>query len=57
MSEENQVTDEQIFSYLEDLRESGVCNMFNGATYLERQFGLSRREAQEKLLKWMNSYG
>jgi len=41
------------FYFLEDLRESGVTNMFGAASYLIDVFGLDRREAKDILLEWM----
>lgn len=41
------------FEYLCDLRDSGGINMFGAAPYLEREFGLDRREAKKVLLEWM----
>jgi hypothetical protein len=44
------------FEYLNDLRDSGVTNMFGAAVYLQRDFGLSRQESRDILLKWMESF-
>ena len=46
----------QYFDYLEILRKSGVTNMFGAAVYLQRDFGLSRQESRDILLKWMESF-
>jgi hypothetical protein len=46
----------QYFEYLTDLRDSGVTNMFGAAVYLQRDFGLSRQESRDILLKWMESF-
>ena len=46
----------QYFEYLNDLRDSGVTNMFGAAVYLQRDFGLSRQESRDILLKWMQSF-
>jgi hypothetical protein len=45
---------QQYFDYLEALRLSGVTNMFGAAPYLQREFGLSSREARDILLQWMS---
>jgi hypothetical protein len=47
------VNKEEAFEFLDDLRESGVTNMFGAAPYLQEQFGASRQEAREMLLAWM----
>jgi hypothetical protein len=44
------------FDYLEELRQSGVTNMFGATPYLMEEFGLSRYEAKDILLQWMKSY-
>ena len=50
------VTDQEYFDYLDDLRDSGVVNMFGAGVYLQRDFCLSRSEAKEVLLKWMDQF-
>ena len=44
------------FAYLNALRESGITNMFGAAPYLQDAFNLSRAEARDILLKWMESF-
>lgn len=46
----------EYFEYLEQLRQSGVTNMFGAGPYLQREFGLTRHEARDIVLKWMESY-
>jgi len=49
--------DKQVyFDYLISLRDSGVTNMFGAGAYLEREFGLSRYEAKDILLEWIDSF-
>jgi hypothetical protein len=47
---------EKYFSYLNVLRESGVTNMFGASPYLEKEFGLGRREARDVLSAWMKQF-
>jgi hypothetical protein len=47
---------EEVFAYLDTLRESGVTNMFGAGPYLEGEFGVSRREARDLLLEWIETY-
>lgn len=47
---------EEIYSFLDILRESGVCNMFGAAPYLQEEFNLSRQEARTMLVGWMKSF-
>jgi hypothetical protein len=50
------VTDEHL-EYLDDLRVSGVTNMFGAGVYLQDEFGLSRNDARTVLKFWMESFG
>ena len=50
------MTDNKYWIYLEELRQSGVTNMFGAAPYLANEFGLSKREARDILLDWMENY-
>ena len=47
----------EYFEYLDALRDSGVTNMFGAGAYLENRFDLTRYEARDILLEWMNSFG
>jgi hypothetical protein len=49
--------EEQAFVYLDELRESGVTNMFEAGSYLENEFTMDKKQAREILLKWMNTFG
>jgi hypothetical protein len=46
----------EYFEYLDELRKSGETNMYGAAPYLQREFGLSRTEARNILLAWMESF-
>ena len=50
------VTDEHLV-YLDELRESGVTNMYGAGAYLVRDFGVKRNESHEILGYWMESFG
>ena len=50
------VTDEHLV-YLDDLRESGVTNMYGAGSYIEDEFALSSQEATHILHYWMDSFG
>ena len=47
---------EEMFEYLDTLRETGVTNMFGASPYLQNEFGLSRSEAKKILSAWMESF-
>jgi len=48
---------EQVFEFLDDLRESGVTNMFGAGPFIQREFGLPKKQASKLLLEWMNTFG
>lgn len=48
------MTDEHA-EYLDDLRDSGIVNMFGAAPYLMRRFSISKQEARDILKQWMAS--
>lgn len=41
--------------YLEDLRQSGVVNMWGAPEFVERRFGISWEEASAIVSEWMQS--
>ena len=43
-------------TFLNDLRDSGVTNMFGAAPYLQKEFGLDKKEARGVLANWMQSF-
>jgi hypothetical protein len=50
------VNKEEMFVYLDNIRETGKINMFGAAPYLQDAFGLSRYEAKDILLEWMDTF-
>ena len=44
------------YKYLFTLQASGKTNMFGAGQYLENRFKMSREEAMEVLLYWMDNY-
>lgn len=47
---------EEYFEYLDALRETGVTNMFGAAPYLESEFEMSRKDARDILVEWMETF-
>ena len=45
---------EEIFEYLEELRQSGITNMYGAGTFLEQDFELEPPRASELLLEWFD---
>ena len=50
------VTDEHL-TYLDELRESGDTNMYGAGSYVQEEFGVSKREAKDIVLYWMRTFG
>jgi hypothetical protein len=48
-------TQEEMFEYLVDLRDSGVVNMWGASPFLEDRFNLTRQEANKVLVAWIDS--
>ena len=46
----------EVFTYLNELRDSGVTNMFGATPYLVDEFGFDKRNASNYLILWMQSY-
>lgn len=47
---------EEMFVYLDNIRETGKINMFGAGPHLQDAFGLSRYEAKDIVLEWMNTF-
>ena len=45
------------FIYLDDLRESGVVNMFGAPWYLVDTFKLKHSDAQRVVRQWIETFG
>lgn len=49
------LTDEHL-EFLDDLRESGVTNMFGARPYLVEEFGMTKDVASAVLTYWMKTF-
>ncbi len=49
-------TNEAYFQYLDELRDSGVTNIYGAASYLSAEFGLSESRARGILTEWMRTF-
>lgn len=43
--------------FLNELRDSGIVNMFGTMTYVKDHFDLSKAEATAIVLEWMKTFG
>ena len=41
---------------MDELRESGITNMYGATPYLQEAFELAQDEAQIILVEWMNTF-
>ena len=48
---------EEVFAYLDTLRESGATDMFGATPYIQAEFGCSKVEARALLSEWMRTFG
>ena len=48
--------EKKVYDFLDDLRESGACNMFDAIQDLMIEFNMDKREAKHYLLAWMKTY-
>jgi len=47
---------DQVFAFLDALRDSGKVNMFGAGPYVQEAFDFSRQQAKQYVLAWMKSY-
>ena len=48
--------EEEHLVYLDNLRESGVTNMWGAGAYLQSRFAVKRKDATTILMYWMESF-
>tara|TARA_R100000458_G_C8238537_1_gene218197 strand:+ start:784 stop:1038 length:255 start_codon:yes stop_codon:yes gene_type:complete len=46
----------EVFLYLEQLRESGETNMFGAAAYIQNEFELDKKTSVRYLSDWMKNF-
>jgi hypothetical protein len=56
MTETETITEEKHLIYLDDLRESGVTNMYGAGAYLVERFSITKKEAHAILSHWMKTF-
>ena len=47
---------EEVFDYLDELRESGETNMFGSPAYVEAEFDVDRETARSLVSEWMETF-
>ena len=48
--------EQEVFEYLDELRESGDTNMYGAGPWIQDEFYLDKREARAMLSKWMKTF-
>ena len=46
----------EVLEFLDDLRDSGVTNMYGAVPYLEDEFDCTRSDARNWLSYWMQTF-
>ena len=46
-----------VFDFLDNLRESGITNMFGATPYIQQEFGYDKKTARTLLTTWMETFG
>ncbi len=47
---------EHVFDFLDNLRASGIVNMFGAGPYVEDVFECTRSEARDLVIEWMETF-
>lgn len=48
--------EDEVFTFLDDLRDLGVINMFGATSFLMDEFNMEKYEARLWLSEWMSSF-
>ena len=54
--QEQEAFEEEVFVYLDELRDSGVTNMYGAGPYIRDNFDVNREESHRILSKWMKTF-
>jgi len=49
-------TQKQVDKFLDDLRNTGVTNMYGATPYIQDIFGITKYDAQRFLITWMETF-
>ena len=50
------VTEQEVFKFLDNLRKSGVTNKFGARTWLMEEYDMTKKESREYLTRWMKTF-
>lgn len=54
--EEHKTESASYKQFLDDLRDSGEINMFGAPAVLQEEFGVSREQARQIVMAWMEDF-
>lgn len=49
-------SEQELFDYLNELRDSGKTNMFGAPRYLQTEFGLCKKDSQDVFWAWTEQF-
>lgn len=47
--------EKDVFTFLEQLRDSGITNMLGATSYIQEEFGLDKNTAKNLLITWIKN--
>ena len=50
-----QQLEKEVFTYLNELRDSGVTNMFGATPYIQEEFSLDKKTAKDLFIQWIKN--
>ena len=53
---DDKILKDEVFHFLDNLRESGITNMFGAGRYISVEFGLDTNDAGKYLQEWMATF-
>jgi len=56
MKRKSTYQEQEVFEYLDELRESGATNMFGATPYIVKEFRYSEQESRRMLSLWMHNF-
>ena len=56
MPKDSELSKEEVYNFLDELRLSGTTNMFGAAPYIAEEFAIEEKEAREWLSEWMKDF-
>lgn len=55
--ERPEIVEDEHLEYLDELRDSGVTNMYGSPAYVDNEFDVGERDARKIVTYWMATFG